>query len=134
MSRRKRNTNQMELEPDLSKISHLRPSTRTNERSGLWWIIVIALGVLTGNTLSYGAKELHTRWQLRELMIVAEAMTEKQRANAAALAKQNAKQRSINARFQQTCNFWRSQVKSEDTAQNRQYRDTACAKVRGLLR
>ncbi|TVO75231.1 hypothetical protein [Sedimenticola selenatireducens] len=123
----------MELEPDLTKISNLR-TDHPSERSGLWWVIVIAIGVLTGNALSFGAQELYTQWQIKEFQVTVDAMIDKQRAQASANNKALAKQRSVDAQLQQTCNFWNDQVRQEDTKLNRQYRDTACARMNGLFR
>lgn len=78
-------------------------------------------------------------------MASADAMLKKQqeraRADGARLATEVATQRkerdrraSINTQLQQTCDFWRRETVKEDTAQNRKYRDAACARASGSLR
>ncbi|MCW8907531.1 MAG: hypothetical protein OQL28_09780 [Sedimenticola sp.] len=133
----------MELEPDLYRLGNFNP--KNTERSGVWWVTVIAIGVLVGNILSYGAHELYQRWQLAEFMVTVDAMLEKQHQRSVAQQKQISKdnlarqraaerERSVNAQFQKTCIFWSQQVQQENTETNRNYRDIACARVNGLFR
>ncbi len=133
----------MEIEPNFDRLSDLK--TNTKERSGLWWVIVVAIGVLVGNALSFGAQELYTRWQIKEFMVTVDAMLDKQYERSleqkklqmeqnVAQRKAIKRERSINSQLQKTCMFWREQVRKENTSQNRAYRDTACARVGGLFR
>ena len=121
----------MELDPNSNLASlHSRPA----ERSGLWWVTVIAISILIGNTLSFGTYELYQRWRLTQFMLTVDAMREKQ----AQISQKNRiklkKKQEINAKLQQTCMFWRQQVKQEDTPKNRSYRDIACARANNLFR
>lgn len=133
----------MELDPDLHRLSALQ--THDEERSIVWWISVIAMGVLIGNMLSYGAYEMYQRWQLHEFMESVDAMLDKQHLRneeqGKLIARQSmerqrleTKQRAVDAQLQQTCMFWRQQVQQQNTESNRNYRDVACARVHGLFR
>lgn len=133
----------MELEPDLHRLGNFSP--KITDRTGVWWVTVIAVGVLVGNIFSYGAYALYQRWQLAEFMVTVDAMLEKQHQQSVAQQKQIAKdnlarrraaekERSVNAQLQQTCVFWSQQVQKENTETNRSYRDIACARVNGLFR
>jgi hypothetical protein len=64
----------MELEPEPHRVDSLRPAKA--ERSGFWWVGVIAVGILIGNIFSYGAYELYQRWQLKQFMVTVDAMLE----------------------------------------------------------
>lgn len=133
----------MELDPDMRRLSALQE--HDEERSIVWWISVIAIGVLIGNILSYGAYEMYQRWQLHGFMESVDAMLDKQHQRnmeqSKLIARQNIerqrlenKKRAVDAQLQKTCTFWRQQVQQENTATNRNYRDVACARVNGLFR
>ena len=130
---------QMELEPDNYRLARLS-SYQREERSGLWWVTVIMIGVLFGNLLSFGAYQLYVKWELHQLAISlkkeAAELSERSKAEMDQLAKQNAaaqrereKQQAVQSKLLQTCNFWRQQVAKENTSQNRAYRDAACARA-----
>lgn len=134
----------MHLDPDTRRLRELRENDG-HRRGGAWWIAAIATGVLLGNLLSFGAYQLYARWQLQVFMASTDAMLKKQqeraRADEARLATELAAQRkerdrqaSINTQLQQTCDFWRRETAKENTAQNRKYRDAACARTSGSLR
>ncbi len=134
----------MELEPDTYRLSQLS-SNRKEDRSGVWWVTVIVVGVFLGNLLSFGAYQLYVRWQLQQLVISlktdAAEYAEKTKVEMERVAKKNEalrkereKQTSVNAQLLQTCEFWRQQVARENTSQNRAYRDAACARATGSLR
>lgn len=133
----------MQLDPDLNRLSSLQ--MHEEERSIVWWISVIAIGVLLGNVLSYAAYEVYQNWQLRKFMVTVDAMLDKQHQrsmeHSKLIAQQNIerqravdKQRAVDAQLQQTCMFWRQQVRQENTEKNRSYRDVACARLNGLFR
>jgi len=129
----------MDLEPDHHRLAQLQ--TEDQERSGIWWATVIAIGVLFGNALSFGAYELYQRWQLQQFMVSLDAMLGRQHERSLEhqkeLAARNRErqraaehERSVRSQLHQTCMFWREQVRVDDSPKNRQYRDMACAKVR----
>ena len=120
----------MELEPEHRPLASLFPQSPSRARSGAWWIAIIAVGVLTGNALSFAAQTLYERWQVNDLMQAFEQML--QTPQGASLEWQRAQEHndSVRARLWQTCLFWREQVRTENTTKNRHYRDMACAKVR----
>lgn len=130
---------QMDLEPDNYRLAQLS-SYQREERSGLWWVTVIMIGVLLGNLLSFGAYQLYVKWELQQLAITlkkeAAELSERSKVEMEQSAKQNEaarrereKQQAVQAKLLQTCNFWRQQVGKENTAQNRAYRDAACARA-----
>jgi hypothetical protein len=130
---------QMDLEPDTCRLAQLASSQR-EERSGLWWVTVIMIGVLFGNLLSFGAYQLYVKWELQQLAIAlkkeAAEFSATSKAEMEQLAKQHEatrrereKQQAMQSKLLQTCNFWRQQVAKENTAQNRAYRDAACARA-----
>ena len=121
----------MELDPN-SNLNSL--SSRPAERSGIWWVTVIAIGILIGNILSFGTYELYQRWRLDQFMVTVNAMIDRQAKHSEKLRQQMTKERGVNAQLQQTCKFWRQQVQQENTEKNRNYRDIACARANNLFR
>lgn len=133
----------MELEADSRRLSQLS-SGYSEERTGIWWVTVIVIGVFLGNLLSFGAYQLYVSWELQQLAdaLKTEAteqaqlsMAEMERIakNNAALRKEREKRNAVNAQLLQTCKFWRQQVVNENTAQNRAYRDAACSRAGGSV-
>ena len=129
----------MDLEPDTYRLAQLT-SHQNEERSGLWWVTVIMIGVLFGNLLSFGAYQLYVKWELQQLAIAlkkeATEFSARSKAEMEQMAKQNEaarrereKQQAVRSKLLQTCNLWRQQVAKENTAQNRAYRDAACARA-----
>lgn len=108
------------------------------EKSGLQWIVIIAIGVLTGNAMSFGASELYNKWQLERLIITTSNIMAKNSEASLKLQKELKREqrqnRQINNQLQNTCNFWKQQVINENTKTNKRYRDMACAKVNQILR
>lgn len=133
----------MELEPDPHRLAQLGSYTR-EERSGVWWVTVIALAVFIGNLMSFSAYQLYIQWELKRFTVSLGSAFEKQaevsKAQMEQAARQNAearkvreKQNAVNAQLRQTCEFWRQQVARENTAQNRTYRDAACSRAAGTV-
>ena len=123
---------QMHTDPEDSPV--LTPTIRGEPRSGIWWVTVLMLGVLLGNVLSYGAYRVYIKWETEQALQAMEAMNARLSAERAALAREqriaNEKRREIDQQLWHTCQFWREQVRRDDTSQHRTYRDAACAKVR----
>ena len=110
-------------------------------RSGIWWVTVLMLGVLLGNVLSYGAYRVYIRWETEQAFKAFEAMNVQLRAQRAAESRERAaqareqriateKRRAVDQQLWATCQFWREQVRQDNSSKNRTYRDAACAKVR----
>lgn len=129
----------MQIEPDPYRLAQLNTRNR-EQRSGLWWVTVIIVGVFVGNLLSFGASQLYVRWELKQLTISLDAMTQRQaaelRVQQERSAKQNAaariereKRNAVNAKLLQTCAYWKREVAKESNSQTRAYRDTACARA-----
>ena len=134
----------MELEPDPYRLAQLSANHR-EERSGIWWVTVIVIGVFIGNLLSFGAYQLYMRWELNQLTISLrteaagqaerlKAEMERVAKNNEALRREREKQNAVNATLIQTCEFWRQQVAKENTSQNRAYKDAACSRASGSVR
>jgi hypothetical protein len=133
----------MDLEPDYGRLASLAALQR-EERSAAWWIAVIIVGVLIGNVLSYGAYKLYIRWEMHQIALAAEeamrvqtarikAQSEQMAKENAARAKERQRQLAVNQQLRQTCEYWKEQLRQENTSQNRAYRDAACARAAGAF-
>ncbi len=134
----------MKLDPDPTRLAQLSAHHRP-EGSGIWWVTVIAIGVLIGNLLSFGSYKLYVSWELHRLAIslrteaakqaeISKVNMERITKNNEALRKEREKQSAINATLLETCAFWRQQVVNENTLQNRAYRDAACSRASSSVR
>jgi hypothetical protein len=133
----------MDLDSDQYKLSQFSDRKQI-ERTGLWWVTTIVIGVFLGNLMSFGAYQLYLKWELQQLAIALHDDTEAQfehlkseaRRKAEineALRKEQESRNAVNSKLAQTCQFWTNQVAKENTAQNRAYRDTACARAAGSI-
>lgn len=132
----------MELDPDYHRLAQLQD---VQQRSGIWWVTIIVLGVFLGNLLSFGAYTLYVRWEFIQFSNILSDELEKSakqmRADRAhrireadarriAATRKAEAERAVRRQLSQTCQFWVQQVRREDTPKNRAYRDAACAKLR----
>ena len=104
--------------------------------SAIDWIIIIAIGVFVGNTLSLSVYEIYKNREHEENLAAQKSAEIKSEAlinaETRAAQKKKEKQAIINKQLNKTCEFWKKQVKKENTKVNRQYRDSACAKIKDL--
>lgn len=132
----------MEISPEPD-----HPALR-NTRSGVTapsLLVVVILGVLIGNAITLVTYEAYQAWRLQRALMAFTAMTERVAAEAklaaaeasrrtATAAKAAARQHHLQQQLDGTCSYWQQQLAREDTAQNRSYRDMACARAQGLYR
>jgi DNA-directed RNA polymerase subunit M/transcription elongation factor TFIIS len=128
----------------------LRKAEQANQ-SGLKWFFIIAFGVFIGNSASFGLERAVLYWELQQVAKAASAALEETNRQAAIDRKNRDAQLAIQRKVQaekdkqrqielnqkragfrqanETCIFWNQQVLSQNTQQNRLYRDQACALV-----
>lgn len=132
----------MELEPNPRRLAEL--DAGYEKRTGAWWVTVIVIGVFLGNLLSFGTYQLYLQWELKQAAAAFKEASARQReisnAERARTAKQHAesqraleKKKVVDAQLRQTCEFWRQQVRRENTSESRAYRDAACARADGSI-
>ena len=106
---------------------------KNNRISAIDWVIIIAIGVFCGNTLSFSLYEFYKKNIYEETLEKTEIASKNQQAIIAAednaLRQNIEKQKSSNEYLYKMCNYWRGQVKKDDTKENRKHRNTACAKL-----
>ncbi len=109
-----------------------------SSRSALSWIFIIAFGVLLGNGLSHFAQRLYTQYQTGQLPTSMEDLSSLfNQPPVAATAEERKRQQQTQKtqiQLQANCDYWKDQVTQEDNAQNRAFRDMACARARGMFR
>jgi Tfp pilus assembly protein PilN len=141
----------MNVDMEHESLSYQLRKERQNNNSGFKWFLIIFLGVFLGNSASIGVERLILYWELNQIAKAStaalnelsrqSALDRKQRelnlAQQRKLQAEREKERQIqlnqkSAAFRQAnemCMFWREQVRSDNTQQNRVYRDQACALV-----
>jgi len=104
-------------------------SDSLHRRSALSWILIIACGILLGNALTLGGLILAQRYGY------AEAIAELSRLLPASPATpEEQREADLQQRLDANCRYWEEQVDRADTAQNRAFRDMACARAKGMYR
>lgn len=132
----------MEVEADINRARNVTVDHRSH-RSWSWWTSVVAIGVFVGNLISFGVYQLYVEWELRKALVVVERMIERQaessRETIEKLARENQarvqRQQEVAATMAQlrkTCDYWTKVVRTENTPLNREYKQMACARVRGF--
>jgi hypothetical protein len=113
------------------------------------WLIIIALGVFIGNMATFGVEKAVFYWELKQVGLAASAAMKESNekmlaqrrimeANSAerkrAIDEKNKIRQIQNEQKQaglrqatETCNFWRQQVKGENSVKNRRNTEEACA-------
>jgi len=141
----------MNVDMEEEMIAYQLRKAEESKPSGLKWLLVIALGVFLGNSASFGLERAVLYWELKQVAIAATAAMEQTSRNMAATRKvqearameqrkmmaAKAKQQKLELQQKQagyrqakeTCDFWRQHLRTDNTAQNRMYRDQACRLV-----
>lgn len=128
----------------LRKAEESRPSD-------IQWLIIIALGVFLGNAASFGLEKAVFYWELQQVttaatkvmedtnrqMAINRQLNEAKQAEQRKILVEQERQRQIenekrSAGYRQakdTCDFWNQHLATENTVQNKMYRDQACSLV-----
>lgn len=107
-----------------------------------FWRLKIAMEAATAGmekqtTLSLKQSKLRTQQNLVRQQEIRRQNTERQKqinSQNAERKRQIYAQSSVNKQLQKTCDFWRQQVKRENTASNRSNQDLACLRVKSSYR
>lgn len=97
----------------------------SSDRSGISWIIIIAIGVLLGNVLSFLCYSFYSAGKFPL------SLNDLQGALPGKTA-YSPEQAEAQKKLDGTCAYWNEQVERKDSEQYRAFRDMACARARGL--
>lgn len=133
----------MKINPELSDvIEAIEESNR--QHSSVWWIIVIAIGVLLGSLASHISIEAYYKWQtekrVKESAAIMQNKLEKASQKVATQVRISAEEKKEDRRKQpeyiqlkQVCEFWQQQVNIENSQKNRSLRNSACNQAEAYL-
>jgi hypothetical protein len=106
-------------------------------RSALSWIFIIAFGILLGNGLNSLTDRLYTQYRLGHFPSSLEELGRLFNQSVASTPeerKRRQQERKTQTQLEGNCGYWEDQVAQKDNAQNRAFRDMACARAKGMFR
>lgn len=99
----------------------------TSERSAISWVIIIAIGIVLGNTVTFMAYSFYSTGKVPRSLDDLTAVFSRESV-------QDPEQLAIQKRLEGTCEYWEEQLERKDSEQNRAFRDMACARAKGIYR
>ncbi|OOY86419.1 hypothetical protein BOW14_08250 [Solemya velum gill symbiont] len=135
----------MKLNPN-PELNDVIEAIEENNRqhSSIWWIIVIAIGVLLGSVASHISIEAYYKWQtekrVKESAIIMQEKLEKASQKVADQVRVTAEEKKEDRKkhpkyiqLKQVCEFWQQQVNIQNSQKNRSLRNSACREAEAYL-